>query len=699
MPAGSIVVELLAKTGSFETDINRATKAAEKRMRDFSTAFKASFAGNILADVTQRIAADIGRIPTAIIDSLDRLNDLADATGDSVENLSALEDIGARTGTAFESVSAALVKFNQSLKEAKPDSDIARVLSDIGLKADDLKRMEPSQALLTTAKALDTFGASGEKARAIQELFGRSVREVAPFLKDLAEKGELVATVTTEQAQQAEEFNKQLFAMQKNSSDLSRAIMSDLLPALNQWATVLKEGGILAFLGLGGPQADNPGKALDEIGGKLRKLREDRDALDPSKSTRNKVNEFLFGDVADIDRQIKVLEAEQRALRALQSNQALSGLGDTSDALSRRLGTGKRNLTLTAKAEKGPKGPDPDADFKAYLNNLQQQIQKTQELTLSEKLLDDIRRGALTVTPQQEKQLKALAGQIDAEKSALAIAKERQALRNKEYEDAEEFLNKTDAETRQRLDSLLGAGPQAQLERQRADLQFLADQVGKTITPEQFSDAATGMLGLNQQVQEGLPVWEQFASIGTDALHALTLGGEDADKVFQRLLLSVADLVFQIGVVEPLMEQLRTSMKKSSTGGGIWESIFGAVAGAFGGGGVTPPNPFYGGAMAAGGDVLPGRSYLVGENGPETFVPRTAGAVLPNSEGAGKEAWTVINQTTGRVDRATEFRLSAKERALLLQESIGANAVALGNPNSALSQNLKRNYNVRQHRP
>jgi len=38
-----------------------------------------------------------------------------------------------------------------------------------------------------------------------------------------------------------------------------------------------------------------------------------------------------------------------------------------------------------------------------------------------------------------------------------------------------------------------------------------------------------------------------------------------------------------------------------------------------------------GGARAAGGPVETGAAYLVGENGPEWFVPREAGAIAPNA--------------------------------------------------------------------
>jgi phage-related minor tail protein len=43
----------------------------------------------------------------------------------------------------------------------------------------------------------------------------------------------------------------------------------------------------------------------------------------------------------------------------------------------------------------------------------------------------------------------------------------------------------------------------------------------------------------------------------------------------------------------------------------------------------------FGGARAEGGPVVPGAAYLVGERGPELFVPREAGAILPQARMGG----------------------------------------------------------------
>jgi DNA-binding ferritin-like protein (Dps family) len=167
------------------------------------------------------------------VNGIDKLNDLKDATGASIENLSALEDVAARTGTSFENMSGTVVKFNRVLSESKPGSDTAAILKSIGLNAEELKRIDPAEALRQTAVALARFADDGNKARIVQALFGKSIQEVAPFLADLAKKSELVAKVTTAEAEAAEKFNQQLAELSKNSVDVARAITGPLISSLN----------------------------------------------------------------------------------------------------------------------------------------------------------------------------------------------------------------------------------------------------------------------------------------------------------------------------------------------------------------------------------------------------------------------------------------------------------------------------------
>ena len=67
-------------------------------------------------------------------------------------------------------------------------------------------------------------------------------------------------------------------------------------------------------------------------------------------------------------------------------------------------------------------------------------------------------------------------------------------------------------------------------------------------------------------------------------------------------------------------------------------------------------NPF-GGARAAGGPVSMGRTYLVGEKGPELFSPGSNGTIIPNKALSGKSSGTTINiSVSGAIDPASTAR-------------------------------------------
>lgn len=214
--------------------ISRARAGFAALNADASSAATAA-AGMGQAIITAFAGSALAAAFKSVVNGLDGLKDLSEATGASVENLSALESVAARTGTSFDTVGQALTKFNKLLSDAKAGSEQAKVLEAIGLSAQELRRLDPAEALKQTAEALSRYADGGNKARIFQELFGKSVREVAPFLNDLAEAGDLNAKFTKAQAEQAEKFNKQLAQLSANSSLAARSLTLDLLPALNRF--------------------------------------------------------------------------------------------------------------------------------------------------------------------------------------------------------------------------------------------------------------------------------------------------------------------------------------------------------------------------------------------------------------------------------------------------------------------------------
>ena len=241
MAIAKLSIDLEARLANLQAGLDKAGLLAQQSADRMNGAFK-SLQGTLKGVFAGLGARELIQFFNATVDGVDKLNDLADATGASVENLSALEDIAARTGTSVDTMGDAIVKMNKALADAKPGSDQAAAFEALGLSIKELKALDPVEAFQKIAIALQGFADDGNKARLVQELFGKSLRDVAPLLKDAAEAGKLVATVTREQALEAERFNKELYSLQKNIVDAARALTGPMVSALNETIDKFREG-------------------------------------------------------------------------------------------------------------------------------------------------------------------------------------------------------------------------------------------------------------------------------------------------------------------------------------------------------------------------------------------------------------------------------------------------------------------------
>lgn len=128
----------------------------------------------------------------------------------------------------------------------------------------------------------------------------------------------------------------------------------------------------------------------------------------------------------------------------------------------------------------------------------------------------------------------------------------------------------------------------------------------------------------------------QLEKLGDQALTGLGKAFTDAitgAKKFGDAIKSMAKLVID-SLIQMLIQKY------------IVDAAFNAITGAFGGGSTPAPtgggSPVTG-ALARGGVATGGNPYLVGEKGPEIFVPNTTGRVVPNNQLGGGSV--VVNQT------------------------------------------------------
>lgn len=101
------------------------------------------------------------------------------------------------------------------------------------------------------------------------------------------------------------------------------------------------------------------------------------------------------------------------------------------------------------------------------------------------------------------------------------------------------------------------------------------------------------------------------------------------------------------------------------------------------------------GARAMGGDVQAGNSYLVGERGPEVVTMGGNGHVTPNHKLGSDTKVTIVNQTTGKIDKVEERRMPDGELILTILETVAAQTL---DPNSKISRNQAAAFGLQRRR-
>lgn len=236
MAAGSIVIDLLMKTGAFETD----TKRAEKALRDFQKTAK-NWA-TVIATATAAAGAAVSLFGKKAIDELDALDEFAQQTGIAVEKLSSLANAAKIEGMSLEEFGGSISKLSRTMAEAASGSEqAAAAFKAMGL--DPKQFTDTESALLSISEKLAGYRDGFEKTALVQELFGKSGARLIPFLNQGADginkirsELSLYNTDSSAAAARAGEFNDQITKFNIIISNLFRTLASQALPALKDLA-------------------------------------------------------------------------------------------------------------------------------------------------------------------------------------------------------------------------------------------------------------------------------------------------------------------------------------------------------------------------------------------------------------------------------------------------------------------------------
>ncbi len=615
------------------------------------------------------------------IDAADELAKLSQRTGIAVETLGGLGFAAQMAGGSMEGISSAADKLNKSLAEAASGQKSSKEAFDaMGISAVDAagKTKTVDVAMAEIADKFASYADGPEKVALAQRALGKSGAEQIALLnaggKALLENIDYYrryAGVTTEVAKQSEVFNDTLSKIGLLSGSLGTTIAASLLPSLQAVADALlrskEEGDGFASVG------SNVKLAFDVIakgaaaaayatavaGYKLQGLLaniENFFTTDKGRDTRFRaISEMVQ---ADVDRASASLE---KFYQKLDGGPARALLGRSETRRVRQLGDpglpkpGAPRLSSGGGAGAGKQKHELDLVNKAlqsHAEQLQGVIDKTQDLSAVEETLLFLRRKGAGASLDDAARVLSLARQADAAerlKDELAAivgvdkALEEQARATLHaQEDALQSLD-------DRINELSGraADDQKRALTNRLEQQL---QAGAFFSPEELDRIVRGIGGVNEEIEKGKSFAEEFGLTMSSAFEDALIGGKKFSDVLKGVYQDLLRIATRQLVTEPIGEMFTGALKSGGGLGGFLGSLGTAAASAFGGGGgfgSGMANPFAkiisGGSMRAdGGPVSGGMPYLVGERGPELFMPRANGAIVPNHALAGGQT-TVLN--------------------------------------------------------
>lgn len=445
MKVATLEFEMLANIARLAKDMEQAKRTVENGAENIQKLI--GRANKILGLLG--VGVSVGGLvmyTRSVLNTLDALNDVKDATGAAIEGISALEDVAVRNGGNLETASSILIKYNKVLSEAKPGSQAELTLKAIGLSAKELQQIDPAEALLRTSQALGKFADDGTKARVVQDLFGKSIKEAGPFLKDLAEAGQLNAKVTAQLAEEAERFNKHLFQMKAETTQLSREIASSLLPTLNAMLTNFREireiGGLGTVLKDAAKDMVGLGDMTGDNGADINRLLKERTQLERQLAFAVKSGLDARRIRDDIEQKNDVLAV----LRVRQRTSALKDIGDVSDSLSRKLAP--RQNSIGAIADQGAIN-----EYKSLIDRIKERIavqteevNKGRELTEQEKFAQKVISDVTNAKHAMSAAQKEVVNGLLAESERLATTNQQREKRLKMLQAEAAYIMENDQE-------------------------------------------------------------------------------------------------------------------------------------------------------------------------------------------------------------------------------------------------------------
>lgn len=692
---GSLTIDLIAKIAGFEAGMEKAARVAKKRSDEIEKSVTKGVKGAALG-VAGFVAGLIGSIASAqtaiqgffnAVNNADRLDELSSRLGISTEQLSAWGYAAKLSGSDLESLTGSIQKFSKTVASAADaNSRQGELFAALGINVKDAagNLRDVEQLLPEVADRFKQLNNDTTEAALAQELFGRSGAELLEFLNrgsdGLRELGDeaknLGGIIDGDTAKAAAAFNDELDKLRISTNGYFTSIAREVLPALTD---LIREFRIAAT------QGENLNRTATLVKGAFDALASAFDFF--SKTAR--VNQAIFN---TYNNTLVSVYNTMRGIASLDFSRAGTGIRSLINGLRAGFNQATGDVPLPASgrarnARGGSNRPetgsgaallgsintylenaDPKKNPKKQLSEAEKEAQKLQQaydtLTASlkeqialfgqttevAKLRYDLENGELAkLNPVQKENLLNLAAQIDSQKQL----KDLQDAAQKRLEEETEAYQRNRESNEELIENMqfeLSLIKMTNEQRQEAiALRYLtADATGAEIK------AVRDLAAAQEEAARSAEFWDGFQANLSDSLFDLATGAKSAkdavldffDQLSRQLLRALSE-----NWAQQIADLLKGGQQNAASGGGgFWGTLVNGFVSAFGG------------ARANGGPVMANTPYLVGERGPELFMPNSSGTVLSNQQTRGMGGTLVQNFYNPRLmDMTTDYQRAQQE--------------------------------------
>lgn len=587
------VVPIEADASGFSATMRKAADTAAREARRIEGALEG--VDSVLAGLGAGISlAGITAGIKAAIDYGDNLRDLARATGSTVEELAALDFMAKKSGASLDTVARATGVFQRQLGEvmAGGAKKAAAAIEALGLSAEQLAAAPLTDQLAVIAGQLEQVRSPAERAAIGAAIFGRSFQQLAPLLAE-GEQGiramaarfdELGGAITGQAADGFDEFNDLLVDLETASRNAFTELASGLAPTLTRFLTGVAEAVPAARSGLADFFAGLAAGATD------------------ASASMDELDAKIAGTLARIFEGTKF--GEQKARQAAEALRRVERLREEAATL--------RDF------EPPPPREAPRFD--------RQPVTPLGKL----KLGDDAGAKAADAERRREERERERLRQKDRSEFEQDVQAVRNYLQDISRAREEAFSRSQDALRRE---------AQQAFEATRTPLEAYTIEVRRLLSLGLDQDTLSRAIGkareeLDRAREKAIETDDVMQDLGitfSSAFEDAIINGEKFSRVLQGIAQDIARIALREMVTEPLARAVKAIFAPKEGGGSaagdFVSKLFGSI---------------FGGFRAGGGPVMAGSAYVVGERGPEYFVPGVSGQIVPAGGGGGV---TIINNT------------------------------------------------------